>query len=69
MKMIAKELSLDCARFEALLDELGSAPTQAATLPAAALAHAELCDECARLFLGKLLKSHSAPGGNKVARE
>lgn len=69
MKMIAKELSLDCARFEELLDELESTPTQAATLPGAALAHAELCDECARLFLGKLLKSHTASSGNKVARE
>lgn len=64
MKMIAKELSLDCARFEELLDELESAPTQVAALPAAALAHAELCDECARLFLGKLLKLHTASGGN-----
>ena len=69
MKLIAKELSLDCARFEQLLDGLESTPAQAATLPGAALAHAELCDECARLFLGKLLKSHTASGGNKVARE
>jgi hypothetical protein len=69
MKMIAKELSLDCARFEELLGELESTPTQAATLPGAALAHAELCDECARLFLGKLLKSHTASGDNEVARE
>jgi hypothetical protein len=69
MKMIAKELSLDCAQFEQLLAELESTPTQAAALPGAALAHAELCDECARLFLGKLLKSHTASGSNKVARE
>jgi hypothetical protein len=69
MKMIAKELSLDCARFEELLDELESVPARAAAVPGAALAHAELCDECARLFLGKLLKSQTSPGGNKVARE
>lgn len=67
--MIAKESSSDCAQFEQLLDELESTATQAATLPGAALAHAELCDECARLFLGKLLKSHTASGGSKVARE
>jgi len=58
---------MDCAQFEQVVEGLDSVSTRGAAVSGTALAHAELCDECARLFLAELLKSQIASDGDKVA--
>jgi hypothetical protein len=66
--MTAKVMSMDCSQFEEAIESVDCVSIQEAAVPEAALAHAELCDDCARLFLGKLLKSQTATGKAKAVR-
>jgi hypothetical protein len=67
--MIVEAMSMDCPQFEEVLCGLAGAHARAATLPEAALAHAESCGDCARLLLEKLFRAQAVSGGVRAVRE